>query len=251
MSRSGRFAVFLVGGGGLAVLVVLATLRLPAFGTAHHPYRGPAVASAVAHGTSNAVSSVNFDQRAIDTLGEESILLGSVVGVFALLRPAENERERAPADSGSVLESTKLAGYLLFAVTLAVGVDVVAHGHISPGGGFQGGVVLSSAAYLLYVAGRYGALRRIRPGPLYEFGEGLGAGAFAGLGLAGVGVSGSFLADLLPNGSFGNLLSAGSVELLSIAVGIEVTCGTVILLHRFLMQAVALEEVPEGAEEGR
>ena len=250
MSRSGRFAVFLAGGAGVAALVVLAVLGMPPFGTSHHPYRGPAVAAAVAHGTSNAVSSVNFDQRAIDTLGEESILLGSVIGVFALLRPAKSERRRSPDSTGKVLESTKLAGYGLMAVTLLLGVDVVAHGHISPGGGFQGGVVLASAAYLLYVAGRYRALDRIGPEALYEVGEALGAGAFAGLGLAGTGVAGSFLGDLLPNGSFGSLLSAGSVELLSIAVGIEVTCGTVILLNRFLLQAVALEEAPAGPEEG-
>ena len=244
MSRRGRFFVLAVGLGCLVALLSLAILRMPAFGTSHHPYRGPAVAGAVRHGISNVVSAVNFDERAMDTFGEEAILMGSVVGVFALLRREHDERERRPR-GGQVLESTKMAGYVLLAVTAILGVDVVVHGHVTPGGGFQGGVILASGLYLLYVAGRYASLERIRPGPFYEFGEGFGGAAFGGLGVAGIGVAGSFLANVLPRGNFAHLLSAGSVPLLSFAVGVEVACGTIILLSRFLMQTVALEKQRE------
>ncbi|HZU72905.1 MAG TPA: MnhB domain-containing protein [Acidimicrobiales bacterium] len=240
MTRRARFSLFLAGASCFAVLLVLAVLGLPGFGTTRHQYRDHAVAAAIGHGTANVVSAVNFDQRGIDTLGEESILLGSVVGAAALLRPARREQDHAPAGGGSVLEATRLAGYVVLAVTLLLGIDLIAHGHLTPGGGFQGGVVLATGLHLLYVAGRYPALARLRPLASFEVGEGLGAAAFAGLGVAGMAVAGSFLANVLPSGSFGDLLSAGSVPLLNVAVGVEVACGTVILLAKFLEQAITI-----------
>ena len=241
MSRRGRFTVFLVGAGCIGALLVLSFLKLPWFGTTTHQYRDHAVAAAIDHATANTVSSVNFDQRAIDTLGEETILLGSVVGAAALLRPGREEREAKPRGGGRVMESTRLTGYLVLGVTLILGVDVVVHGHVTPGGGFQGGVVLATGLHLVYVAGRYPALERLRPRGLFEVGEGAGAAAFAGLGVAGMAVAGSFLANLLPYGTFGDLLSAGSVPLLNVAVGLEVASGTVILLAKFLEQAIRID----------
>lgn len=232
--------LFLVGAGCVAAMLTLAILDMPAFGSTRHPYRDRSVAAAVQHGTANVVSAVNFDQRGIDTFGEETIMLGSVVGVATLLRPGEHEHEQEEPNTGRVLDSTRLAAYLVLAVTLLVGLDVVVHGHVTPGGGFQGGVVLATGAHLLYVGGRYPALRRVTPELVYELGEAFGAAGFAGLGVAGIAVSGAFLANLLPNGSFGQLFSAGSVPLLNVVVGIEVASGTVVLLAQFLRQELVV-----------
>jgi multicomponent Na+:H+ antiporter subunit B len=100
--------------------------------------------------------------------------------------------------------------------------------------------VLSSGLHLLYVAGSYRALERVRPEPLFEYGDALGAAAFAGLGVAGIATSGSFLANMLPLGQIGQLFSAGTVPVLNVAVGIEVGCGVMVLLARFLEQAIEL-----------
>src|SRR5690242_11580298 len=163
MSRRVRLLVFLVGGGGVAVLLTAAFLAMPPFGRTEHPYRDLAVPAAVQHVTANVVSAVNFDQRAVDTFGEETILIAAVVGTAALLRPAREETERRIPDTGRSLQSTRLAGYLLLPVTLMIGLDVVGHGQLTPGGGFQGGVVLATGLHLLYVAGSYPALDRLRP----------------------------------------------------------------------------------------
>jgi multicomponent Na+:H+ antiporter subunit B len=235
-------AVLGVGLAGVAVVLGLAFARMPAAGRADHPYRDASVAAAVAHGTANVVSSVNFDQRGLDTLGEETILFGSVVAVAALLRPAEGERLRPPREGRGPLEATRLVGYVLLPTTLVVGVDVVAHGHVTPGGGFQGGVVLATGLHLLYVAGGHRALGRLRPLPLYEVTEALGTVAFAAVGIAGLAVSGSFLADVVPTGSFGQLLSAGTVPLLNAVVGVAVGSGGVVLVAQFLRY---LRVVPE------
>lgn len=241
MSRSVRTAVFLAGGAGLAVLVVLAVTGLPHFGNSFHPYRNLAVAAAVKHRAANVVSSVNFDQRGLDTLGEESILLASVLGAAVLLRPAEDETEVRGLSGGRVLDSTRLVGYLMVPVTMIIGLDVISHGHLTPGGGFQGGVIVGTGLHLFYVAGSYGALQRARPVRAFEWGEAVGAGAFACLGIAAVFVGGAFLSDVIPNGSFGNLFSAGTVPLLNGAVGVEVASGTAVLLAKFLDQGILVK----------
>ena len=47
---------------------------------------------------------------------------------------------------------------------------------------------------------------------------------------------------MLPYGTFDTLSSGGTVLLLNAAVGMEVACGVVVLLARFLDQAVEIEE---------
>lgn len=238
MNRPARLGLFLVAGAGLAVVIVLAMARLPGFGGSHHPYRDASVRAGAAHNSPNVVSSINFDQRGFDTLGEESILVASVIGVSVLLRLADDETERFDPASGRVLDATRLGGYVILPVTLVVGFDVVSHGHLTPGGGFQGGVVLGTGLHLLYLAGRYDALERLRPVALFEWGEALGAAAFASLGIAALAVSGAFLANVIPTPRYGNLISGGTVALLNGAVGIEVASGVMVLLAKFLEQAI-------------
>ena len=242
MSRAQRLAVFAVGVLGLLLLAVPAATHLPPFGTPHHPLRDLAVTGAVAHKTANAVSSVNFDQRAYDTLGEELILVASVTGAMALLRPRKDEREDHRALGGEVLPPVRLLAYLLLPVTMVLGADVVIHGQITPGGGFQGGIVLATGLHLLYVGGTMQQLERLRPLEAFDVVEAAGEVAYLGVGIAGFATAAGFLSNFLPLAPFGTLLSAGIVPVLSLAVGIEVGAGVVILLAAFLRQAVTLEE---------
>ncbi len=246
MSRGLRLLVFFAGAGCVAAMFAVAFFRMPAFGGTAHLYRDLAVSAAVAHQTANVVGSVNFDQRAIDTLGEETILLASVVGATVLLRPSEEEAELRPRRPGRTMPATKLLGYALLPVTLLIGLDVVLHGQVTPGGGFQGGVVIATGLHLLYVAGSYPALDRLRPLEAFDIGEAAGATAFGGLGLAGIVVAGSFLANIIPGGSFGQLVSGGSVPVLNGAVGLEVGCGMVVLLAHFLQQDIIVTAQSQG-----
>lgn len=245
MNRGARHLVFLFGGSLVAVLFVWGVFGMPKFGSPDHPYRDRSVHAAAQHQTPNVVAAVNFDQRGFDTLGEESIFFASVIGAAALLRPSKQEREeRKESGKGlrDVMASTRFAGYVLLPLTLLVGLDVVAHGHITPGGGFQGGVVLATGFHVLYVAGRYETLEKVRPIALFENGEVLGALGFAGLGFAGIAVGGSFLSNIIPFGSWGSFLSAGTVEVLNFAVGVEVACGVIVLLAHFFEQAIKLRD---------
>jgi multicomponent Na+:H+ antiporter subunit B len=240
MNRAVRLVVFGVGCVALVVLFGLALTRMPAFGAAWHPYRDAAVAAALHRVAPNVVTSINFDQRGLDTFGEEAILLASVIGATTLLRPGHDEWRRTPPGAGHVLQGTRLAGYVFLPVTVVIGADVIVHGHLTPGGGFQGGVVLATGLHLTYLAGSYPALRRLRPVPSYEYGEAIGMGAVVVLGVAGLAAGAGFLANILPTGRFGQLVSAGTVPLFSVAVGVEVASGVVVLLAGFLEQDLSI-----------
>jgi multicomponent Na+:H+ antiporter subunit B len=236
VSRTVRWWVLGVGLAGVGALFLLAFLDLPSFGSSFHPYRDAAVPAAVRHSTPNVVASINFDQRGWDTFGEETILFGSVLAVAALLRPSAEERLQREPGSRTPLEVTRLFGYALLPLTVVVGLDMVAHGHLTPGGGFQGGIMLATAIHLLYVSGRYRSLDRLRPLNLLEAAEAAGTAAYAATGLAGIAVSGSFLANVAPLGTFGRLFSAGTVPLLNVAVGLAVASGGIVLLAQFFQQ---------------
>lgn len=249
MSRAVRFWVLGIGLAGVAVLLIAAFLDLPAFGAAEHPYRDAAVTASVDRATPNVISSINFDQRALDTLLEETILFGSVLAVAALLRPSTEEHLHRAEGGRGPLEGTRVVGYLMLPLTLVIGINLVVHGHLTPGGGFQGGIVLSTGLHLVYVAGRFRSLERLRPVPLFEYAEAAGTAAFAAVGLATLVGSGAFLANVLPLGTFGQLLSAGMVPVLNAVVGIGVGSGAVVLVSHFLQQLllVSPDRSPDDA----
>ncbi|MFB7909889.1 MnhB domain-containing protein [Kitasatospora sp. NPDC056076] len=238
MSRTARVRLFLCAAAVIAVFYTLACTGLPHFGTAVHPYGDRAVAATLEQRTANTISSINFDQRAYDTLGEESILFGAVLGSTALLRRTDRERKARPRPS-RVLPSTRLFGALLLPVALLTGVYVVAHGQLSPGGGFQGGVVLATALHLAYVAADYRVLQRIRPRELLDGIDAVAAAAFTAVGFAGLIAGTAYLQNVLPLGTFNTLSSGGLVPVINAAVGIEVASGVIVLLAHFLDQALA------------
>ncbi|WP_055490996.1 MnhB domain-containing protein [Streptomyces sp. TP-A0356] len=242
MTRRLRLIVLAAGGAGLAALLVAACLDLPAFGGHWHPYGDRAVQASLARRTANTIASVNFDQRAFDTLGEMSILFASVLGTVVLLRQTRDEK-RAQPQPEQVAPPVRRYALVVLPVAVVTGLYVIAHGQLSPGGGFQGGVVAATALHLLYLGADYHALERIRPVDLYEICDALAASAYLVTGLAGVLVGTAFLANtLLPYGTFNTLSSGGTVPLLNAAIGMEVACAVVVLLARFLDQAVEIEE---------
>jgi multicomponent Na+:H+ antiporter subunit B len=241
--RAGRL-VFGVGAAGSAVLFALALDGLPRLGDVPHPYGARAVSAALGRHTANVISSVNFDQRAFDTMGEEFVLFGAAVAALLLLRRMRDEDESpgVHAGHGDVWSAVNLAGFALLAPTLLVGLYVVAHGAVSPGGGFQGGAVLATGLHLAYLAGDYGVLERLRPLAVFDVAEAVGAAGFVLIGISGLFLGDPFLANWLPTGTLGSLTSAGMVELLNVAVGMEVASALILLLSKFLEQALLVHE---------
>ncbi|MFI1164699.1 MnhB domain-containing protein [Streptomyces sp. NPDC020801] len=242
MSPRARLWLVALGGAGLAALFAAACLRLPGFGGDRHPYGDRAVHAALTRQTANTVASVNFDQRAFDTMGEMAILFAAVLGCVVLLRQGRDEHRDAPRPAEAARPVRRYA-LIVLPVALVTGLYVIAHGQLSPGGGFQGGVVAATALHLMYLGADYAALERVRPLGLYEAGDALSASAYLVLGFAGILAAAAFLANtLLPYGTFNTLSSGGTVPLLNAAIGMEVACAVVLLLARFLDQAVEIEK---------
>jgi multicomponent Na+:H+ antiporter subunit B len=232
MSRRARLTLFAVSAAGLGALLFWSLVGLPDFGHYHWPYGKLLNAVAVnERHTTNVVGVTVFDYRGFDTLGEEFILFTAVVGVSLLLR--KDREDRVPRDYVRS-DGVRLLGMFTVPAVLVLGLWVVAFGYVTPGGGFQGGVVLAGAFLLVYLAGSFRGYRAVAPHTPVENTEALGAAAFAVLGFVGLAYEGAFLRNFLGIGDTGTLYSGGSVALLNWATAIEVTAAMVVLFSEFL-----------------
>jgi multicomponent Na+:H+ antiporter subunit B len=245
MSDSVRLRLFAVTLAGLLGLLLWAFIGLPDFGDYRGPYGDILNRVAVPErSTTDVVTAVNFDYRGFDTLGEEFILFAAVIGVASILRTLRGERSRRPDDdaAGRDVPDTSLpvrvTGLGLVAPVLLTGIYIVAHGHQTPGGGFQGGVILATALLLTYLAGDYATMRAVGPTWLIELAEGAGTAGFALIGVAGLVAGGAFFENVLGKGTPGELLSSGTIPLSNAAVGLAVTGGFVFMLSEFLKQTL-------------
>jgi multicomponent Na+:H+ antiporter subunit B len=232
--RQARTAVFGVSAAVFGTLLFLGLARLPAFGSYEGAY-GLMLNKLVvpARHVTNVVGGVVFDVRALDTMGEEFILFTAVMGTALLLRETRDEDADRPQERVES-EAVRLLGLPMVAVTVLLGLWLVAFGYITPGGGFQGGVVLAGALLLLWAAGSYRAYRRASPPHFVELGESVGAGGFVVIGLAAMLSGLAFLETFLDKGVTGTLKSGGSIAFLNWAAGIEVAGAMVLLFQEFL-----------------
>jgi multicomponent Na+:H+ antiporter subunit B len=259
MTVAVRRNVFLVAGAGLFAFLLWSFGGLPDFGHYLGPY-GDILnrVSIPERQTTAVVSAINFDYRGFDTLGEEFILFAAVVGVASLLRNLRGEREGRPDDDarGRRVRDTSaavmLAGLGLIGPALLVGLYVVIHGHQTPGGGFQGGVILATALLLVYLSDQYATLRRVGPAALNELGEALGTASLVLLGAAGMVFAGAYFENFLPLGRAGELLSAGTIPVASTCVGLAVTGGFALMVSEFLEQTLVVrKDRRRGRRRGR
>jgi multicomponent Na+:H+ antiporter subunit B len=244
--------LFALAGSGLAAVLVIGFTGLPSFGHAHELYGALAnrTEPKLRHAT-DVVTALNFDIRAFDTLGEEFILFVSVSGVALLLRQMRDEDEQDQTAPGieehrfaGASDGLRLLSLVLIPLLVAFGAYLVFHGQLTPGGGFQGGVVLAAGPVAVLLAGRYLSMRRIAPKRLAESADAIGSTAYALVGLGGLIFAGTYLMNPLPLGQPGHLLSAGMMPINSIAVGLEVTGAFLMTWTEFLDQTMI--GVPSG-----
>jgi multicomponent Na+:H+ antiporter subunit B len=239
VSRRLRTALFLAGGAGLAALLGWAFAGLPAFGEYHGAYGRVVNRDALGetHAMS-AIAAVVFDYRGFDTLGEEFILFASVLGVALLLREV---RERdVDADRGvETSDPLRATGAIAVPVVFLLGLFVLAHGYLTPGGGFQGGVVVALAIVLAWLAADYRSYAALMRKPVGDLIDGIGAGAYVAVGVGGLLAGGAFLESFVSRGTIGELTSSGTIALLSWAAGIEVAGAMLLLVSEFLEELLA------------
>ncbi|MBD3426706.1 MAG: hypothetical protein GF409_05700 [Candidatus Omnitrophica bacterium] len=107
---------------------------------------------------------------------------------------------------------------------LLFGIYIVLHGHITPGGGFAGGVIIALSFIHFVLAFGGESAEENMPRKFLSIGESLGAIFFLSIGLLGL-AGGYFFMNLLGTGEPFKLLSAGTIPLSNIAIGLKVGTG--------------------------
>ena len=174
-------------------------------------------------GASNFVTSVVLGYRGIDTLGELSILFAAATA-GSLVLSGLKQKSIESGDAGFLVKS---ASELFFPLLIVVGLYIVLHGHLTPGGGFQGGVILAAAFFLPLLAKPSKSINSLALGLI----EGLSGAAFIIIGLIALFNEGAFLKPFFKNGELGSLISSGTLPLLYIAVGLKVGAELASLLN--------------------
>ena len=113
---------------------------------------------------------------------------------------------------------------LTIGLILLYGIYIVLHGHVSPGGGFAGGVIIAlSFIHLMLAFGKEVALRRLNEARISLL-ESSGALAFLSIALLGF-LGGYFFVNFLNKGVAFDLFSAGTIPLSNIAICLKVGIG--------------------------
>lgn len=165
-------------------------------------------------GATNIVGSVVTNYRGFDTLGEVTILFVAALGLSAVF--ATYKKKKVKKTEASLILTSGCS--LLFPLLLLIGIYIVLHGHLTPGGGFQGGAVVASAFLLARLVSRE---KRISKKGSKIAGS-LGGLVFVLIGLVGLTAGGYFLFNFLPKGTPFSLVSAGIIPLIYIAIGFKV-----------------------------
>ena len=149
----------------------------------------------------NIVTAVLADYRGYDTLFETVVIFAAGMAIFAILRvtgdAAERQKPKPPrnsfvdGDHNRIVVGTTCR--LVIPVIQVCALYVVAHGHHSPGGGFQGGVILGASFILLALADDLNAALRRLGERGYLVIASLGILIYAGLGVLCQVLDGNFL----------------------------------------------------------
>ena len=192
-------------------------------------------------GAANLVTAVVVTYRGLDTLGEVTVLFISAAGVGLLLRRTRSAQEGEDLEKGDRAEESagihkpaselvETATQLLLPMVVLFGIYVFLNGHLSPGGGFQGGAIIASGTMFLLLALPESHVSRL----LIAITESLSGFSYVVIGVLGVILAGGFLDNrIMSLGTFGDLFSAGAIPLIYVFVGLKVGFELSAVLDRF------------------
>lgn len=143
---------------------------------------------------------------------------------------------------------------IAFPFSMIFGLYIIAHGHLTPGGGFQGGAVVASACAMVLVAfGSKWTIGKIKEKRLSVL-ESLGAIGFIGLALLGLVFGIAFFHNFLVGSDYlfgtipvtgsglADIYTAGVLPLMNFAVGIKVIAGLFVIVLVMAYAATSYKE---------
>ncbi|MCK8825635.1 hydrogen gas-evolving membrane-bound hydrogenase subunit E [Fuchsiella alkaliacetigena] len=180
-------------------------------------------------GAINLVTAILFDYRAFDTLGEATVIFTAASAV-AFLAPKKETGLLIDGFSVIVRQSINFAIPFIF----VAGGYFIVFGHLSPGGGFTGGVILAVISILWTVTFDFEHSESRLNLESKSLIEDLGALAFIIIGIMGIVAGANFLANSQASfylGTPGKIFSGGIVPFLNIAIGAKVGAGLAIIFN--------------------
>ncbi|MCA0043265.1 Na(+)/H(+) antiporter subunit B [Celeribacter litoreus] len=170
-------------------------------------------------GAQNIVTAIIVTYRGLDTLGEVTVLFLTAAIVGLVLSQSKAPSAHAGAGGLPSGELLQTGARMLVPVILLFGAYVFINGHLTPGGGFQGGAIVASAMLLMLLAD---PAERFSHGLISKIESSAGL-TYVILGLLGLLFAGGFLDNkILPLGTFGSIFSAGAIPLIYVLVGLKV-----------------------------
>jgi len=169
-------------------------------------------------GAANLVGAVLVTYRGLDTLGEVAILFlaASIIGFFLKVKLEEEKVPRKVRKTSEILET---ASKIITPVIFLFGIYVFLNGHLTPGGGFQGGAIIASGLVLMLLAN---PIKKVNHS-IISIVESISGFAFVFLGILGIFLASGFLDNsFIGLGDFGKLLSAGAIPIIYIFIGLKV-----------------------------
>ncbi|MDP2426346.1 MAG: MnhB domain-containing protein [Candidatus Izemoplasmatales bacterium] len=102
-------------------------------------------------GSVNLVTGIYLDYRLFDSLFEAGLLIAAVSGVTWISQHEITEKNATfMLDRQSTPTLFVTFSRLVYPFMLMFGIYVILFGHVSPGGGFQGGAIVATAILILY-----------------------------------------------------------------------------------------------------
>lgn len=184
-------------------------------------------------GAPNVVTGILLAYRGFDTIGEVAVLFMVAAGVGLVLGESNQRRRKVDTTLPPTQPATEIVengARILLPMISIFAAYIIMNGHLSAGGGFQGGAVIASGILLLLLA-----LPKVGVDLAFlSATESIAGILFVLAGVAGLAfASGFFDSRILPLGTFGSLFSSGSIPLLSLLLGIKVGCELGVIVVRF------------------
>jgi multicomponent Na+:H+ antiporter subunit B len=185
-----------------AVPMLAGVAQLPRPGNLQAPVHTHVAARYIAEGPAeagaeNLVTAVLLNYRGFDTFGEVMVIFTALAAVMAVMAvaPAGTQGSRAPGTPAGISISPVVAFIIRLTAPFiaAFGAFVIFKGHVTPGGGFQGGVILGALLMLLSIAVASGKDRPLLPEQLARWLQAAGPIAFAAVGAFGLALTGALL----------------------------------------------------------
>ncbi len=188
----------------------------------------------------NVITSIVVNFRGFDTLGEVTVLFLASTALASILYRRKKPGVKVPKERilTSASRLLHIGAKVLFPISIVLGTYIFVHGHLTPGGGFQGGAVIATGVLLMILSYRKFHVNH----NVVSWVESLAGITFVSIGFTGLIFGTSFLENVFPAGTLNALMSGGAIPLIYIAVGFKVGAELIGLLDNILLNNKELKQ---------